>query len=103
MADNMSDITQGVDRDFVEYVVKQLVDHPEDVVVTRSVDDLGVLITLRVNPADMGKIIGKSGQTAKSIRILLRVIGSKNNERVNMKIVEPDGTIKELGGDLSME
>ncbi len=53
------DITQGADRDFVEYIVKQMVDHPEDVVVTRTVDDMGVLITLFVNKEDMGKIIGK--------------------------------------------
>ena len=86
------DFTQGSDRDFVEYIVKQIVLHPEDVEVTRTVDEMGVLITLKVNKDDMGKIIGKAGQTAKSLRILLRVIGSKNNARVNLKIVEPDGT-----------
>ena len=80
------------DREFVEYVVKQIVDHPEQVVVERTVDEMGVLITLKVAKEDMGKVIGKSGQTAKSIRILLRVIGSKNNARVNLKIVEPDGS-----------
>lgn len=92
----MDDTSQGLDRDFIEFVVKQLVDHPEDVEVTRSVDDLGVLITLKVNPQDMGKIIGKSGQTAKSLRILLRVIGSKQNLRVNLKIIEPGGGIQEI-------
>ena len=80
------------DKDFVEYVVKQIVDHPEQVAVERTVDEMGVLITLKVAKEDMGKVIGKSGQTAKSIRILLRVIGSKNNARVNLKIVEPDGS-----------
>jgi predicted RNA-binding protein YlqC (UPF0109 family) len=80
------------DQDFVEYIVKQIVDHPDQVSVERSVDEMGVLITLKVAKEDMGKVIGKSGQTAKSIRILLRVIGSKNNARVNLKIVEPDGT-----------
>lgn len=85
------DNTQGPDRDFIEYVVKQLVSQPDKVKVTRSVDEMGVLITLEVAPEDMGKIIGKSGQTAKSLRVLLRVIGSKNNARVNMKIVEPGG------------
>ncbi len=85
----MADITQGADRDFVEYIVKQMVDHPEDVVVTRTVDDMGVLITLLVNKEDMGKIIGKSGQTAKSLRVLLRMVGSRFNERVNLKIAEP--------------
>jgi len=84
------DITQ--DKDFVEYVVKQIVDHPDQVSVERTVDEMGVLITLKVAKEDMGKVIGKSGQTAKSIRILLRVIGSKNNARVNLKIVEPDGS-----------
>ena len=80
------------DLEFVEYVVKQIVDHPDEVSVDRSVDEMGVLITLKVAKEDMGKVIGKSGQTAKSIRILLRVIGSKNNARVNLKIIEPDGT-----------
>ena len=84
--------SQGIGRDFIEYVVKQIVDEPDLVEVIRSVDELGVLITLRVGPHDMGKIIGKSGQTAKALRILLRVIGSKNNARVNLKIIEPDGS-----------
>jgi hypothetical protein len=88
------------DLEFVEYVVKQIVDHPDEVSVERSVDEMGVLITLKVAKEDMGKVIGKSGQTAKSIRILLRVIGSKNNARVNLKIVEPDGTpVSSNGGD----
>ncbi len=65
--------------------------NPDDIEVTRTVDEMGVLITLKVAKDDMGRIIGKSGQTAKAIRILLRVIGSKNNARVNLKIVEPDG------------
>lgn len=90
--DATKDVSQGPDRDFVEYIVKQIVGHPEVVEVTRTVDEMGVLITLRVHKDDMGKIIGKSGQTAKSLRILLRVIGSKNNARVNLKIIEPDGT-----------
>lgn len=82
----------GIDRDFIEYVVKQIVDEPDAVEVTRSVDELGVLITLKVGKFDMGKIIGKNGQTAKALRVLLRVIGSKNNARVNLKIIEPDGS-----------
>lgn len=86
------DANQTQDRDFVEYIVKQIVDHPDQVSVDRTVDEMGVLITLKVAKEDMGKVIGKSGQTAKSIRILLRVIGSKNNARVNLKIVEPDGS-----------
>lgn len=77
------------DKDFVEYVIKQIVAHPEQIEVSRSIDEMGVLITLKVAREDMGKIIGKSGQTAKALRVLLRIIGSKNNARVNLKIVEP--------------
>jgi hypothetical protein len=84
--------SQGTDRDFIEYVVKQIVDEPDAVEVTRAVDELGVLITLKVGKFDMGKVIGKNGQTAKSLRTLLRVIGSKNNARVNLKIIEPEGS-----------
>lgn len=94
-----SDTTQGTDRDFIEYLVKQIVDEPDLVEVTRRVDELGVLITLRVGPHDMGKVIGKSGQTAKALRTLLRVVGSKYNLRVNLKIVEPDGSEVMVNGD----
>lgn len=80
-----------MDKDFLEYVVKALVDHPADVKIDRVVDEMGVLITLSVNPEDMGKIIGRQGNTAKAIRTLLRVIGMKNNARVNLKINEPEG------------
>ncbi len=80
----------NVDQEFVLYVVKQIVDHPEEVEVERTIDEMGVLLTLKVSREDMGKIIGKSGQTAKALRILLRIIGSKNNARVNLKIVEPE-------------
>ena len=81
---------QHSDQLFVEQIVKQIVEKPDEVVVERTVDEMGVLITLKVAKDDMGKIIGKEGQTAKAIRVLLRVIGSKNNSRVNLKIVEPD-------------
>ncbi len=84
------------DRDFIEFVVKSIVDSPEEVEIERSIDDLGILITLKVAKDDMGKIIGKSGQTAKAIRILLRLIGSKNEERVNLKILEPEGSESNL-------
>ncbi len=80
------------DRDFIEFVVKNIVDSPEEVVIDRTIDDLGILITLKVAKDDMGKIIGKNGQTAKAIRVLLRLIGSKNEERVNLKILEPEGS-----------
>ena len=96
------DTSIGIDKDFVEYVVKSIVGQPDLVVVTRTVDDMGVLLTLQVAKEDMGKVIGRSGQTAKSIRILLRVIGSKDNTRVNMKIVEPEGG-EVTGGELEDE
>ena len=83
------------DTQFLEYVVKALVDNPNDVKIQRTVDEMGVLMTLTVNPADMGKIIGRSGNTAKAIRTLLRVVGMKNNARVNLKINEPEGGRKE--------
>jgi uncharacterized protein len=79
------------DREFVEYVVKALVDNPADVQVDRKVDEMGVLITLDINPDDMGKVIGRQGNTAKALRTLLRVVGMKNNARVNLKINEPEG------------
>ena len=79
------------DAQFVEMVVKELVENPDDVKVERSIDEMGVLITLAVNPADMGKVIGKEGRTAKAIRTLLRVLGAKNNSRVTLKIAEPEG------------
>lgn len=79
------------DAQFLEYVVKGLVDHPESVKITRTVDEMGVLLSLDVHQDDMGKIIGRLGNTAKAIRILLRVVGMKNNARVNLKINEPEG------------
>lgn len=89
------------DAQFVEFVVKSIVDNPNDVKVERTVDDMGVLCTLHVNPQDLGQVIGRQGQTAKSIRTLLRVVGAKNHARVNMKIYEPEGYRKfkgEMGG-----
>lgn len=85
---------QDADKIFLEYVVKALVDNPNDVKIDRTVDEMGVLISLTVNPADMGKIIGRMGNTAKAIRTLLRIIGMKNNARVNLKINEPEGSIR---------
>jgi len=78
------------DQQFLENIVKELVQNPDDVVVERKVDEMGVLLTLSVNPDDMGQIIGKMGNTAKSIRTLLRVVGMKHDARVNLKINEPD-------------
>lgn len=82
------------DQEFLELLIKALVDHPEDVKVDRKVDEMGVLMTLDVNPEDMGKIIGRQGNTAKAIRTLLRVVGMKNNARVNLKINEPAGSTR---------
>ena len=78
------------DQEFLETVVKAIVDKPEDVVVEREIDERGVLLTLKVNPEEMGKIIGKQGQTARSLRTLLRIIGNKNNSYVNLKVYEPN-------------
>jgi len=85
------------DQQFLETVVKTLVDHPESVHINRTVDEMGVLLTLDVHAEDMGKIIGRSGNTAKAIRTLLRVVGMKNDARVNLKINEPEGG-KGIGG-----
>lgn len=80
-----------VDQEFVEFVVKQIVSYPNDVSTIRSVDEMGVLLTLKVHPEDMGTIIGRQGSTARAIRTLLRVIGAKHHARVNFKIEEPEG------------
>lgn len=82
------------DQVFLEYVIKALVDNPDAVKIDRKVDEMGVLLTLDVAPEDMGKIIGRSGNTAKAIRTLLRVVGMKNNARVNLKINEPEGSTR---------
>lgn len=84
------------DVQFLEFVIKSLVENPQDVKINRTVDEMGVLMTLDVNPGDMGKIIGREGNTAKAIRTLLRVVGMKNNARVNLKINEPAGGMKEV-------
>ena len=83
------------DHQFLEYVVKALVDNPDAVQIVRSVDEMGVLLTLTVDAADMGKIIGREGNIAKSIRTLLRVVGMKHNARVNLKVNEPVGGKRE--------
>ena len=82
------------DQEFIEYVVRSIVDNPDDVSTERTVDEMGVLITLKVNQEDMGNVIGRSGQTARALRTLLRVVGAKNNSRVNLKIYEPEGSHK---------
>lgn len=79
-----------IDQQFIEYIVKSLVSNPDDVVVERSIDEKGVLITLTVNPEDLGRVIGKRGVTAQSLRTLLRALGTKNDARYNLKIVNND-------------
>ena len=79
------------DQEFLQYFAQSLVDHPEDVKVDRRVDEMGVLLTLKVNSLDMGQVVGRQGSTAKAIRSLLRIVGIKNNARVNLKIEEPEG------------
>ncbi len=79
------------DRDFVEYIIKALVNNPDAVVVTRTVDELGVLLSVKVAREDMGLLIGRSGSTAKAIRTLARIVGMRNNARVNLRIEEPEG------------
>jgi len=82
------------DQAFLEYVIKAIVNNPNDVKVVRTVDERGVLLTLDVNPSDMGYVIGRQGQTARSVRTLLKIVGAKNNARVNLKINEPEGSTR---------
>jgi len=79
------------DQQFLEHIITALVDHPEDVEIARRVDEMGVLLILKVNPADMGQVIGRGGATARAIRSLVRIVGLKNHARVNLKIEEPEG------------
>jgi len=86
------------DEEFLEYVVKALVDHPEDVKIERKIDEMGVLLSLKVHPEDMGQVIGKAGSTAKAIRSLVRIVGLRNHARVNLKIEEPEGVASRTQG-----
>ena len=83
-------MVSSIDQQFVEYIVKSLVSYPDDVVVDRIVDEKGVLLSLTVNPEDLGRVIGKRGATAQSLRSLLRALGTKNDARYNLKIVDVD-------------
>ncbi len=86
------------DVEFLEFVIKALVEKPDAVKIGRTVDEMGVLLTLTVDPVDMGKVIGRAGNTAKAIRTLLKVVGMKNNARVNLKINEPEGGMRDTQG-----
>ena len=81
-------------QEFLTTLLQALVDNPDAVEVVRTVDEMGVLMTVTVSPEDMGKVIGRQGATAKSIRTLLRVVGMKDQQRVNMKIEEPEGGMR---------
>lgn len=85
-----------IDQQFVEYIVKSLVEHPDDVSVERIIDEKGVLLSLTVHPEDLGRVIGKRGITAQSLRTLLRALGTKNDARYNLKIVNTDGGREEV-------
>lgn len=91
------------DQQFVEDLVRSIVNHPDDVKTERTVDEMGVLITLHINPADMGQVIGRQGQTARAIRTLLKIVGAKNNARVNLKIHEPEGSQRSEGRNRSAD
>ena len=102
------------DKDFVEMIIKEIVNKPEAVKVVRTVDELGVLLSVKVDPEDMGLLIGRAGSTAKAIRTLARIVGMRNNARVNLKIEEPEGStrgptakggtrnVEDVMGDLDM-
>ena len=90
-----------IDQQFVEYIVKSLVGHPDDVSVERIIDEKGVLLSLTVHPEDLGRVIGKRGITAQSLRTLLRALGTKNDARYNLKIVNTDGRGDGEGGSYS--
>lgn len=94
----MATKSASVDQEFIETVVRAIVNHPDDVKVDRKVDEMGVLLTLKVHPEDMGQLIGREGSTARSIRTLLRIVGTKNHARVNLKIEEPPGRVASGGG-----
>lgn len=88
-----------IDQQFVEYIVKSLVEHPDDVVVERIIDEKGVLLTLTVNPEDLGRVIGRRGSTAQSLRTVLRALGTRNSARYNLKIVnndQPEGESEQI-------
>lgn len=89
------------DKEFLETIVKAIVLHPDDVLVSRSVDERGVLLSLDLNPEDMGFVIGRQGQTARSIRILLKIVGAKNNAMVNLRINEPQRPEQSAREDVS--
>jgi len=91
------------DQKFVEDIVRSIVGHPDDVKTERKIDERGVLITLSIHPEDMGYVIGRQGQTARAIRTLLKIVGAKNDARVNLKINEPEGSTRPPRRERSMD
>ena len=91
------------DQEVLETIVKALASHPEDVKINRLVDEMGVLLSLKVNPEDMGQIIGKEGSTVRAIRTIIRIIGLKNRDRVNLKVEEPEGSLRKSAASESEE
>lgn len=91
------------DQQFLELVIKAIVNNPDDVKVERIIDERGVLLNLDVNPSDMGYVIGRSGQTARAVRTLLKIVGAKNNARVNLKINEPEGSRPRVSNEESAD
>jgi uncharacterized protein len=89
----------SIDQQFVEFIVKSLVSKPEAVTIERRIDEKGVLLELTVDPEDLGRVIGKRGATAQSIRTLLRALGTKNDARYNLKIVDVDRPDDGTSGD----
>ena len=79
------------DEEFLGYIIKALVDHPDDVVIKRTVDEMGVLLSIKLNKEDMGQVIGRQGSTVRALRTLLRIVGIRNHSRINLKVEEPEG------------
>lgn len=93
----------SIDQQFVEYIVKSLVGKPDAVSIERRIDEKGVLLELTVDPEDLGRVIGKRGATAQSLRTLLRALGTKNDARYNLKIVDVTGGMGAPAGDDSRD
>lgn len=93
----------SIDQQFIEYIVKSLVGNPDAVSVVRTIDEKGVLLELTVDPEDLGRVIGRRGSTAQSLRALLRALGTKNSARYNLKIVNNDQPGDDTSDDSSSD